>query len=515
MNLIQEAIEKRPFPQIPLKTKSSFSSFLKSRGIRIGNDGIDTFVESGLIDKLNNESSEFHPFQIWPISRLFKSSEINFDSAVDIYGLDTSKLKKHIDLNWDSRVKNFNEFPSSEICYKFNRNFFPLLLWLESLFMPYARASREGMLHFVGAEFYSWVKWRQDYKLEDLLERHSLDIDQLTEMRRLILHDAHHYDPHPELYLLLRSIPIERRSEFKGKLRIAYDLYEMTELIRLMLEEISQKPVVKEWNHGGPPNPKWVENLFGRQPGFGTPMFLRPLIRYYGLDPAFRVIWLVEGYTEEGFITRYAEALGGNIHDFVALRNFGGDSAFIKKLQAINEDLESAKLEQCFVTITFDETPGSRSRAEDLKQEGLLTMPFILNEPDFELENFEIGELVEVASTWASDLGKSIKTCNKKLAQDIESRISDKEGEDFKRAINYILSSNREQYKLSKNSEWGKRLAEFLLSKREKEAELGKYSDDHLSKIERQVVYVLRNSQPFIHYEKSIENLDAANLEIK
>ena len=117
----------------------------------------------------------------------------------------------------------------------------------------------------------------------------------------------------------------------------------------------------------------------------GIPGFLRPLIRHYGLDPGFRVRWLVEGPTEEGFIVQYVDRLEASIREFVNIRQFGGDGSFQKELAAIDADLKAARAEQCFVTLTFDESKGARGRLEDLIASGLVNFPFVLNTPDFEL----------------------------------------------------------------------------------------------------------------------------------
>ena len=113
-----------------------------------------------------------------------------------------------------------------------------------------------------------------------------------------------------DLYLLLRSMPFDQRRKFKGRLRLTYDLYELTEMARLFLERISDKPMAKEWHPLGSPDTPWVEWNYGSQPKFGNPEFLRAVVRGFGLDPAFRVQWLVEGPTEEGFILRYTERAG-------------------------------------------------------------------------------------------------------------------------------------------------------------------------------------------------------------
>ena len=100
------------------------------------------------------------------------------------------------------------------------------------------------------------------------------------------------------------------------------------------------------------------------------------------------------------------------------------------------------------------------------------------------------------------------------LLKEVKVQLETK-NKDFKRAFNDVLRCNYEEYHLSKGVEWGIRLANYLTDKRNSEAEQGKYSEDNLSKIERQIYHVLRASQPFINFSLSIEHLDMNNLEIK
>ena len=257
----------------------------------------------------------------------------------------------------------------------------------------------------------------------------------------------------------------------------------------------------------------WVERVYGGQPRFGSPGFLRPVVRHYGLDPAYRVRWLVEGETEEAFILRYVERLGANIKEFVTIRNFHGDGAFKKQIKAIDADLEAAGKEQCFVTLTFDDSDTARKRLNGLIGSRLVNFRYVLNKPDFELENFTVPQLVEVAVTWASDLQYQVKLPQETLIRMVKSRINKKKG-CFKTAFNDTLHENGERFQLSKGHEWGKRLADHLSGKRESEVEPGVDSEGTLTKIEQQTLFVLRNSQPFIDYPLSMKNLDFSTLEI-
>lgn len=513
MDLINNAVKGRQFPQIPFMSEIRFDSFLRDRGFRLGSRGIGHLIDAGLIERLHATEGDFHPFQIWPISKLFETLNFRLDSGISYNGLDPAAMKRFIDLSWSQCQKHLTEFPQSSLCVEFNQRVFPFLLWLESYFLPVVRGPRPSVVHVTGFNASEWRRWDALALGPDLLGTHSMTMEQLSGWRSRILLDASNCDPASGLYLLMRSMPFDQRDRFRGRLRLAYDLYEVSELIRLFLEETSGQPLVKEWDPNGNPDTPWVKRIYGSQPRFGEPSFLRPVVRHFGIDPAFRVRWLVEGQTEAGFILRYVERLGANVEQFVTIRGFGGDGAFQKESPAIDADLEGAKQEQCFVTLTFDESSRARRRLNDLLKAGLVNFPFVLNKPDFELDNFTVEQLVAVALSWASELEYSVGLTQEDLVRDVRCRISQQDP-DFKRAFDWVIRQNGDSFKLSKGSKWGQRLADYLSDIRDLEAKDGTYSEQTLTKIERQILFVLHNSQPFIDYRMSIEKLDPISLEI-
>ena len=432
------------------------------------------------------------------------------ESGIGLADMDPASLKRFIDQNWGRSAEHLAEFPRSPGCLEFSQQILPLLLWLESYFLPVVRGPRPGVVTVANADINAagseWDEWRYLTEIETWLVEHSISVDRLSEWRCRTLLDAFHNDPVPDLYLLLRSMPFGQRRKFKGHLRLTYDLYEITEMVRLFLERISEKLLIKEWHPNGSPNTPWVERIYGSQPKFGNPEFLRAVVRGFGLDPTFRVRWLVEGPTEEGFILRYTERLGANIREFITIRNFHGDSTFKNAIPAVDSDLKAAGEEECFVTLTFDDdSDGTRLRVQGLLDKGLVTLRFVLNKPDFELGNFTVDELVSVAMAWASDLSKPISMSQEALVRAVSDRID--RNIKFAKALNDMLHCNNEQFRLSKGAKWGERLADLLFDTRD--------SGRELSKMEQQMQFVLRGSQPFIDYPMSIKNLNPAALEIK
>ena len=515
MTLVEEALTYRPFPQIHLLSEHGFASFLRERGLDVGTRGISSSVEAGLIEELGDHSAKSHPFQIWPIFDLLRSFESRLDIGISRHGLNPEGLKQFIDKNWRHRAEHLVNFPKSAKLEEFNCRILPLLFWLESYFLPVVHSPRAGTITLVNANDADWHEWRASTNIEDWLGNHSLLTEQLSEWRKRLLFRAYLCDPIPDLYLLLRSMPFDKRDRFKGQLRLAYDLYEMAEITRLFLERITDRPERKEWDPTEEPNATWVERFYGSQPKFGAPAFLRPLARHHGLDPSPRVRWLVEGETEEGFIVRYAERLGVTIEEYATVASIGGDGALKGKKHIAVESafLRAARDEQCFSALTFDYSSAVRKRVEGNVNKGLVTLCFLLNNADFELQNFATDELVTVAMCVASETPYPIKLGREELVKSVGCQMVVK-NKDFKKAFNDVLRSNGEKFQLSKGMEWGRRLADLLSYKRDAEAKAGVYSEDKLTGIERQILMVLRGSQPSIDFLLSVERQDPKSLEI-
>ena len=475
--------------------------------------GVRNLVADEVIKPITQNPDSYHPFQIWPISKYLSPLNLNLISAYGSIGDDKPRLEKLGALNWPHCMERMNAFKSSEFCKNFNTQLLPLLFWLESYYLPRVRAPRPDKVTLTNCNPAEWNDWKMANDPKAWLEEHDINLEQLLKWRDALLLHAYHTDPDPNLYILLRSMPSNQRDRFRGKLRLAYDLYEIAELMRLFIEDISNASIRKEWDPRGHPASVWVENRYGSQPRFGDPEFLRAVVRQHGLDPAFRVVWLVEGQTEAGFISEYARRSGWGLESFVSIQNFGGDGAFQKKLSAVNASLQSARDSQCFVTVTFDWSTRARNRIEDLVNQGLISLPFVLHEPEIERALLTIDELVEVAVSWADDLQKTIGMSRQDLALKVKSRVRFK-GETFHKAINGILRMSGHDFELGKGIEWGSRLANYLNDKRESEYQAGTYSEDRISGVEKQIFRVQWSSEPFIDYRLSVGDLDSSRLEI-
>ena len=168
------------------------------------------------------------------------------------------------------------------------------------------------------------------------------------------------------------------------------------------------------------------------------------------------------------------------------------------------------------MTLTFDDVPKTRDRLKELQTHPLITLGYILCSPDFERENFSAEELTEVVFRWALDCGLSIPVSNEHFSQKLEGRFNrSSASSNVAKEINGVLKEYLPNFHIEKGKEWGERLADFLSHKRDRQVGLGTYSENDLSKIERQIFLCYRVSQPYINYPMSIDHLEITELELK
>ena len=156
----------------------------------MGTEGVRSFVEAGLIEELGEQLAAFHPFQIWPISKLLRGLDTRLVVGISHYGLAPESLKHFIDINWSRKAAHLVNFPKSEEVVVFNRSILPILLWIESYFLPVVRGPRAGVVTLVNANAAEWDEWRASINFEEWLNRHSLSVEELSKWRDRLLFSA-------------------------------------------------------------------------------------------------------------------------------------------------------------------------------------------------------------------------------------------------------------------------------------------------------------------------------------
>ena len=184
-------------------------------------------------------------------------------------------------------------------------------------------------------------------------------------------------------------------------------------MIQSLLEEDDvtygkQGPALKERLYGAPRTSNFERSVF------------RQVVRQFDLDPQPRLRWLVEGDTEEGFISRYAELCHINLAhsgtEVVNLRGLGGlESNRTRTLLKLSQNEEVFS----FVSIDHDKIFKNPGILQTYAQQKLLPAGYKVYHPDFEEKNFTLEELAETANRFAEMRGVDCQITSKDIQDEM------------------------------------------------------------------------------------------------
>ncbi|HAE38244.1 MAG TPA: hypothetical protein DCG57_06335, partial [Candidatus Riflebacteria bacterium] len=265
--------------------------------------------------------------------------------------------------------------------------------------------------------------------------------------------DAHSIDSNQELYLLLRIADWNSRKQLKGKVAGALWIRHIAETIRRGFEEannlcwLEEDRAFEQWINGA------RVNTYGSERPLDDVLQFRPRIAAkFRLFTSSTVRWYVEGHTEYHAILRIIKdpAKSG-----IELINLRGNLATEKDNIAMK--LHDHLIVDCalrrFSIISFDtdvqaNTKAIRKEIADNRIVGYIAA----HDPDFELANFTLLELVEIAAKLDEKHGFD---GNQVRQADWNGVIGGKKFEERYKAV-----SKRKPREL-KGEEWGIALADY------------------------------------------------------
>lgn len=223
----------------------------------------------------------------------------------------------------------------------------------------------------------------------------------------------------------MRQVDHDKRERLQGLPLRCHALYDSAEILRRYLERYHDCALFEEDDvRHGPRGPAVKKQLYGST-RIATPdlKVRRRIAREFGVDAQPRVIWVIEGRTEEGFITRLARHyFDQDMVDLgIELVRLDGVSQLTNPDRLKHYVLERAARDEVFVFVSVD-----RERKDDhvaklheLAEQGLLRAGFQLWEYDFEQNNFTDDELATVASGFARKLNCSAVITSQEIADTV------------------------------------------------------------------------------------------------
>lgn len=280
-----------------------------------------------------------------------------------------------------------------------------------------------------------------------------LSRDQVEAMRRELCIDADRLDRNRHIYTLLRLGGHESRDKLRGKIGGATMLREMAELLRRFYEDVHKTELPEEdelgfgWMVAGAKKKLYSSHrLFD-----GDQRVTMEFFQSLRLDHRVKVRWYVEGDTEWGALTSYFDAFPSARVQIINLRGRFVESKTLSFRDSLITD-EKASIFS-FISLDADRLDNLRVVRKAAEDDVFCGFIFV-SQPDFELANFTVEELVEVAWEAATELGTPTEYRSK-----LDSLLSTiASGKDFLRMVIRTFPS---LVHLSKGTEWGQRLLRY------------------------------------------------------
>ena len=281
----------------------------------------------------------------------------------------------------------------------------------------------------------------------------SIGLENIEKSREDLCLSSRMLEGNRDVKTILRLMSGKHREKLTGNLGASMIIQSMAETLRIVSEDAFGVELQEEDDVGyGPVAGSFKMDLYGSKRIIdGGRRVANEYLRDFGLDYGERIRWYLEGDTEYGAI----DAVLGK-YSAIELVNLKGDFIESKGKGVsfrgnLREDLKTGRYScVCMDADNEDYVRALKKAASDDEICGLIW----LAEPDFELHNFSVDELIDIIWNWSLD--NSITPTNR--------------GE-FRKAIGNILSANDlwktvhrefpELRYIGKGKEWGERLIAY------------------------------------------------------
>ncbi len=392
----------------------------------------------------------FHPFRCYVLYHIHRILKLNFTS---IQILQNAKGFDNL-ISW--YIKGYNYFTSKTET--------SLLINYWNTITSIAAIS-EPVVHHIIFKKVTWDGFYDNYdaiikrlnKLRDKIINLFLNIgeEHIEHYRKEICRDAEIIDPNKYLHLIIRLMKANERIKLEGHIASAILFLTMAECLRRNLEDAFRKELPEEDECGFGTVSRNTKLLLqgGTRVLDGNRVVANQFLRRFGLDYGIRVNVYVEGQTE-------FEALMSEFYTNSSILFINLKGQFVErrgKGVAFRESLRNDIKSKTFSLILLDGDISDNFRAvrQAAEADEICGMFFVFK-PDFEMHNFSVSELAEVAAQIAQDNGLEIPP----LAQIKEH--CDK-GTTGKKLLKILHDLSPHFSSLSKGGNWGKALVKFAM----------------------------------------------------
>lgn len=305
----------------------------------------------------------YHPYQVFRLCEVRRLCQTTFTWSA--FNLDHEIWQQWEDWQRRSLKHALEHLETTEVDF-LRRS--ALMLLIEDRYLPRIRG-RVTLYGWQPNGIDDWDQWAETFRPDMVLQESGLTVEEVQQIRRDFALQGKRIDPNYAWYCLIRHMTCDQRLQLKKEALLAWDYYEVAEILGLFLEDLTKErqPHVDDlvsWPGGG-----WKKNIYGVAPeafDYQKGNALPGILRHYGLDPRFKVLFVVEGESEIEFIKRWCEQQGIDLRVFgIRLFLLGGDEL---RSPRTPQHLQHARNEGAITVVAIDEEGEQSYRAQQLKE---------------------------------------------------------------------------------------------------------------------------------------------------
>jgi hypothetical protein len=436
---------------------------------------------SGLEEVPQHIEPLFHPFRCYVLYHMYRILKLPFTS---IQILQNAKGFDNLIAWYIEMYNNFTSKPETSQLFKYWNTITSIAV------------ISEPVAHHIIFNKITWNGFYDSYdaiierlnKLREKVINLFLHIGEepIEYYRKEICRNAEIIDPNKYLHLIIRLMKADERNNLKGHISLAILFLTMAECLRRNLEDAFRKELPEEDECGFGTIFRDTKLLLqgGTRVLDGNRVVANQFLRRFGLDYGIRVNVYVEGQTE-------FEALRSKFYTNSSILFINLKGQFVErqgKGVAFRESLRNDIKSKTFSIILLDGDVSKNFRAvrQAAEADEICGMFFVFK-PDFEMHNFSVSELAELAAQIVQDNGLEIPP----LAQIKEHCDNATNAKEFFKIL-HDLSPHF--LGLSKGGNWGKALVNFAIKN-----PLSKEFGDENDRTINYIIKIIYNSCSYLY----------------
>jgi hypothetical protein len=378
----------------------------------------------------------YHPFQFV----LVRISVMNNNIHLRPWNLEVVDSS-----NWKNFVERLKNESSMLIEGSFKRSKeatrkLGLLMLLDQAYGPFVKNMK--LKHDV-SEVEDWNKWRKnEFSPQRILESLGMTIEDVKGFYVYLSNMGYDFDPLANWFSLLQLMKRSALARLEGTALLSQSYYTLARMVSKFIYELSGEKTLDPDDSSEGSEGEWKKEVYGNPFDYGNRKIRNNILDNYLATRQFRLILVVEGYTEESIINELLEVLR-IVPDRAGLiiHNLEGQQNIKMNLRTVYY-LASKDFIDVFTILDNDQDAN-----EIIAMYNIDTERYHKWKKDFEYDNFGVDAIVNYVNLKLRN--KGLEGIQKK---EVEHELSTTDKTLMNIINNQIMRINRTKYKISKNT---------------------------------------------------------------